>query len=117
MQDLPLKEPVSGTFTAAGSLTLSFAVPSFEVWAVEAVGVFTSDPLTATTIPVADLYMDAVAPTSWIGGTYSGNRDVYDTGARPLTLERNQRLYCVWTGGTAGNTGTLVVRGRRFSGG
>lgn len=104
----PLSKSVSGTFTAAGTLQLTLTTDTFESWDINLTGVFTNDPVTSTVIPQADLYQDLVSPVQWRGGTYSGNRD---QSTAFIHLDRSESLICVWSGGTAGRTGTLAVSG------
>jgi len=108
----PLSASASGTFNAAGTLTLQLAPPGFETWDIELTGTFTNDPVTSVVIPQADLYQNVLSPTAWRGGTYSGNKDQSEA---KIHLERNEPLYCVWTGGTPGRTGTLTVSGWKWS--
>jgi hypothetical protein len=104
----PLTASASGTFAADGSLTVKVTPPQFELWEIYLSGVFTNDPATATVIPQADLYQGVVSTVAWRGGTYSGNKD--QSTAR-IFLQRDEPLYCVWTGGAAGRTGTRAVSG------
>jgi hypothetical protein len=104
----PLTASASGKFAADGTLTVKVTPPQFELWEINLSGTFTDDPADATVIPEADLYQGVVAPTAWRGGTYSGNKD---QSTAHIFLQRNEPLYCVWTGGTAGRTGTLAVSG------
>ena len=104
----PLNKNMSGVFKADGTLTVTLITDTFESWDINLTGVFTDDPDSAILVPQANLYQDLVSPTQWRGGTYSGNRDL---STAPIHLDRNESLICVWSGGTAGRTGTLVVSG------
>jgi len=104
----PLNKNVSGTFAADGTLTLKLITDTFESWDILLTGVFTNDPSSSIVVPEANLYQDLVDPVAWRGGTYSGNRD---QSTAFIHLDRSESLFCVWTGGTAGRTGTLVVSG------
>jgi hypothetical protein len=104
----PLNKSASGTFNAAGGLTLTLQTDTFESWDINLTGVFTNDPSTTIVIPTADLYQDLVSPVQWRGGTYSGNRD---QSTALIHLDRSESIICVWAGGTAGRTGTLAVSG------
>lgn len=104
----PLNKNASGKFASDGTCTVTLTTDTFESWDILLTGVFTDDPATATVIPEADLYQDLVSPVQWRGGTYSGNKD---QSTAPIHLDRSESLICVWTGGTAGRTGTLVVSG------
>lgn len=107
-RQFPLSKSVSGVFKADGTLTVSLTTDTFESWDINLTGVFTDDPVTSTVIPQADLYQDVISPVQWRGGTYSGNRD---QSAALIHLDRSETLYCVWSGGTPGRTGTLAVSG------
>jgi hypothetical protein len=111
-RQFPLSDFATGTFKSDGTLTVSLSPESFESWDIELTGVFTDDPSTSLLIPQADLYQASITPTSWRGGTYSGNKD---QSTAKIHLERNEPLYCVWTGGTAGRTGTVAVSGWKWS--
>lgn len=104
----PLSKFNFGTFDAAGKLTVKVTPAFFERWDIDLTGVFTDDPANAVVIPQADLYQGLVSPVAWRGGTYSGNKD---QSTAPIHLEANEALYCVWTGGTPGRTGTVSVSG------
>jgi hypothetical protein len=104
----PLNRAASGTFAADGTLTVTLTTDTFERWEILLTGVFTNDPSSTLVVPQADLYQNSVTPVQWRGGTYSGIRD-QSTGL--IHLERSESLICVWTGGTAGRTGTLAVSG------
>jgi hypothetical protein len=109
---LPLSESASGKFKADGTLTVSLAPKAFEMWDIDLTGTFTDDPATATVIPQADLYQGVISPVSWRGGTYSGNKD---QSTANIHLDRNEPLFCVWSGGTPGRTGTVAVSGWKWS--
>lgn len=108
----PLSQFASGKFKADGTLTVSLAPAAFEMWDIDLTGVFTDDPATATVIPQADLYQASITPAMWRGGTYSGNKD---QSTASIHLDRNEPLFCVWTGGTPGRTGTVAVSGWKRS--
>lgn len=108
---LPLQESVKGTFAADGTLTVTMRPAAFETWDIELTGTFTNDPVSSTVIPQADLYQSVVAPERWRGGTYSGNKDQSEA---KIHLDRNEPIFCVWSGGTAGRVGTLVVSGWKW---
>jgi hypothetical protein len=107
-----LNEAGQGVLDANGHLAVFVAPGSYERWNITRVAVITDDPATATVIPRCDLYLDSVGPSNFVGGTWSGNNDASD---EDLVLERNQRLYAVWTGGTAGRNATVSVFGTRES--
>jgi hypothetical protein len=109
---LPLSESASGKFNSAGALTVSLAPAAFEMWDIDLTGVFTDDPANSVVIPQADLYQSVVSPVRWRGGTYSGNKD---QSTASIHLDRNEPLFCVWTGGTPGRTGTVAVSGWKWS--
>lgn len=104
----PLNKNASAKFGADGTATATLTTDTFEVWDINLTGVFTDDPVTSTVIPQADLYQDLVSPVQWRGGTYSGNKD---QSTALIHLDRSESLICVWSGGTAGRTATLVVSG------
>lgn len=98
------------TLDSDGNATAFVAPNGTEKWNVNRYGVLTNQDPVATTIPICKLYMDSVADANFIDGTYTGNQDAGDGN---IILEKNQKLYAVWTGGIPGSIATLSVFGTR----
>lgn len=106
----PVDEGPNGIFDAAGTLTVFYQCPSDSYVEINRYSVITDDPVTGTVFPIAKVYLGEVGDTNFLEGTYSGNLDASDGYVR---LERNQKLTCVWTGGTTGRKGTFSLYGKR----
>lgn len=88
-----------------GQVTVS---PGSVDWVTTLITVSTS---TATKHPQANLYLDQVAPTCLLEGTYTGDNDSTNTSH---LVQSSQQLICAWTGGDPGATATVRVTGLAY---
>lgn len=78
---------------------------AFENWHVTGVQVLNTSTVLE---PKARVYQGAVAPSNFIGGTYSGRQD---GGAEDKIIFSGQDIIAQWTGADVGSTSTLIVTG------
>lgn len=93
--------------TAAGAGVATATPPNLETWDVTTVAVHVTSN---TAEPVAQVYIGAQDPSRLIGATYTGSLDSSDGAWR---VNPGQPLICAWSGGDAGATATLSIRGTR----
>lgn len=112
MPSITLSESASVTLDANGNGTAGLGPDSARgpaTWDVSTVVIQTSRPAQAP-IPRAQLYLDQVSPSQSQGLTYDGS---FSQGGGSLTVTRGSTLYCVWTGGQAGDVATFTVTGTK----
>jgi hypothetical protein len=68
---------------------------------------------TGAAVPQARVYRGAESPSSFIDGTETGNLDVSET---DLRLYPSDYVTTVWTGGSVGGIGSVVIEGTRSYG-
>lgn len=105
-----LNEFAEATLNASGAATVFVAPGSYEKWTITRIAVTTTDPITSQNVPEANIFLDSPGAANFLEGTYSGNKDSSDTN---IVLERNQRLYCQWSGGNSGSVATFSIFGER----
>lgn len=102
---IPLLVDIATTLNASGAGEVSLKPPQYnQTWKVSLAAVSVSS---AVLEPECRLYQDG----RFIGGTYSGSLDSTDLN---VTLQSNQSIKAVWTGGDTGATATLTLQGEQI---
>lgn len=109
MRTVALHESDSVVFDASGSGQISMGPATYgHSWNISLVSTSATTP-TSTQLTF-QFYVNFVAPGQALGGTYSGQNDSDDVN---LSLQYGEKIIGVWTGGAAGDVGTMVLVGTR----
>jgi hypothetical protein len=66
---------------------------------------------TATKVPTANVYRNAVTQANFVEGSYTGSNDSSNT---RVVLHAGESLICVWAGGDAGARATYRISGVQY---
>ncbi len=105
MSDSRLDLSASSTFDATGRAELRMGPRVYgHSWTVSRLVISTGSTLTTQ----CRIYLNAIADSRLLAGSYSGNRDYNET---TLPLFNLDTLIAVWSGGTPGSYATLNIQG------
>lgn len=108
-QTLPLNDGASVTLDGSGNGTATIGPTSTgERWNLSKISVIGNSAVGAQ--PQANIYINSPSPANFFDGTQTGNQDSSDVN---WTLQPQEKLVAVFSGGTAGAVHTLSVFGLR----
>lgn len=94
--------------SGAGVVTLG-PLYTYQTWYPESVNVLIT-PAPAIE-PTFKLYRGTAAPSSYLGGTYTGSND--STILSGVTLNPGEKLFGIWAGGgTPGGVASMTIQGK-----
>lgn len=100
----------STTFTGTtGGRRVELGPDGPPYWSVKKIVVKTNRP-GLSPVPSCIVYLDTEDDNGLVGSTYDGSRD---ESAEDIDMQRGQKLIALWTGGQAGDRGTLSVYGKK----
>lgn len=104
-----LYESGSGVANAQGKAIVRLQpLRAFEDWHVQRVSIQSTS---STLVPTFKLYKGSETPSSFIGGTFTGNLN--SDPQLDLTLMNGESLLGVWEGGDVGSTCTMTITGTK----